>query len=390
MLLVSSQQLYMSLNIHEQFLHFLELSKRPLIVLPENANADDFASAFGCAALLSKMQKPIEIVTSGGRVPKSLEFLNQSAIVRGDLPNIRKLLLSVNVEKAKVDELSYNVEDGHLKIHLIPKTGTWHEKDVKISTDGYKYDLIITIGAQDLESLGELYKLYADFFFQTPIINIDHSSANEHFGQMNLVDINAVSCSEVCHDIFEKIDPSLLDEEISTYLLAGMIFKTKSFRSTNVSPKTLKVAGSLIGRGARRDEIVEKLYKTRSIETLRLWGRALARLKSDPKIGLVWTMLTRQDFINAGADETALENIVEELMMSSPEAKVAALFYEHPENHIEVILKTERPYDALYLGAPFKAAGIREEALLRLNEKDVVTAEKKVISHIKKQLETQK
>lgn len=380
----------MALQIHEQFLNFLEKAKRPLIVLPETANADDFAAAFSCAALLAKMQKPIEIASSGGRLPKSLEFLPNPTNIRGDLPNIRQLTLRVNHQEAKIDELFYDIEDDELKINLVPKTGAWSEKDVTISTDSYRYDLILALGGQDLESFGQLYKDYTDFFYQTPIVNLDHSNANEHFGQMNLVDINAVAVTEVCYDLIEKIDPGLIDEEMATFFLTGMIYKTRSFRSSNVTPKTLKVAGALIARGARRDEIVQQLYKTRTVETLRLWGRALARLKSDAKSNLVWTLLTRQDFTNAGADEAALENIIEELMMSSPQAKIAAVFYETPESGVEVILKADRPFDALYLGAPFRASGRREEALLRLPEKDIVKAEKKVITHIKTCVKEQK
>lgn len=376
----------MPLSIHEQFLHTLEQAKRPLIVLSEEPNADDFAAAFSCAALLSKMQKPVEIVTSGGVTPKSLQFLGTPAPVRGDLPNIRKLTIHVKATETKVDELSYDISGEEVQIHLIPKTGTWNEQDVRITTDSYKFDLIISFGAQGFENFGKLSKQYADFFFQIPIINIDHSSANEHFGQINIVDINAVSSTEVLFDILEHIDKGLIDEEMATFLLTGMIFKTHSFRSTNVSPKTLKVAGKLISAGARRDEIVEKLYKTRTVETLRLWGRALARLKSDEKHGIVWTLLTQQDFANAGAGFEALENIMEELMMSSPHARIAAVFYEHPKKHIEVLLRATRPHDALQLGAPFRAAGTREEARLRLADEDIVLAEKHVITHIKEQV----
>ncbi|MCH8049501.1 hypothetical protein IH979_02200 [Patescibacteria group bacterium] len=376
----------MALATHEQFLSSLERSKRPLIVLPEHSNADEFSAAFGCAALLAKLQKPVEIATSGGGVPKSLAFMNPPVQVRGDLPNIRKLTLKLNAKQAKVDELSYNMEGDELHIHIMPKTGSWTPEDISIHTDSYRYDLIVAIGGADLESFGDLYNDYADFFFQTPIINIDHASANEHFGQINLIDINAVASSEVCHDIFKQIDQSLIDEEVATYFLTGMIYKTKSFRSPNVTPKTLKTAGELIARGARRDDIVEQLYKTRTVETLRLWGRALARLKSDPEVGMVWTLLTRQDFVKAGADEEALENIVDELIISSPDAHIAAIFYEHTDGHIAVILHAQRPHDALSLGAPFRASGTREEAMLRIKEKDIVAAERKVITHIKNQI----
>ncbi|MFH1631911.1 MAG: hypothetical protein ABIA47_02715 [bacterium] len=376
----------MALTTHEQFLTSLERARRPIIILGENANVDDFSAAFGCATLLTKLQKPVEIAGSGGIAPKSLDFLNHKTPIRGDLPNIRKLTFHVNSKHAKIDELSYDHDDDELRIHIIPKTGEWNLNDVKISSDQYRYDLILTIGSADLDSLGGLYKNYQDFFLNTPIINIDHSNANDHFGQINLVDINAVACSEVCHHLFNQIDKDLVDEEVATFFLTGMIFKTKSFRSPNVTPKTLSVAGDLMGRGARRDEIVEKLYKTRSVETLRLWGRALARLKSDPKHSVVWTLITRQDFANAGADEQALENVIDELISSSPEAKVAAVFYEHKDGHISVILHAERPFDALYLGAPFKAIGTREQARLRLDVEDIVEAERRVITHVREQL----
>jgi len=376
----------MALDTHQQFLQSLQRAKRPVILLSENANADDFVSAFSVATLLAKLDKPVEVVSSGGRIPKSIEFAPLQSPVKGDLPNIRKLTIHVDAKDSKVDELSYDVVDGELRIHLLPKSGNWNEEHVRISTDQYKYDLIISIGARELEAFGSIYKRYADFFFNTPIVNIDHHPSNEHFGQLNMVDINAVACSEVCHDLFKQLDESMLDQNVATLLLTGMIYKTKSFRSEKVSPKTLKTAGELISRGADRENIVKHLYKTRSVETLRLWGRALARLKSDPEHSLIWTLLTRQDFTNAGSDESALENVIEELITTSPDSKVAAVFYEGTDDTMHVMLHAAKPHDALFLGAPFNASGTREEAKLRLKEKDVVHAERKVITHLRKQI----
>ena len=54
-----------------------------------------------------------------------------------------------------------------------------------------------------------------------------------------------------------------------------MIAKTKASRRER-DAKTLKVAGSLMPWRQTR-EIVEKLYRTRSVETA--YGRALARLR---------------------------------------------------------------------------------------------------------------
>lgn len=376
----------MSLLPHEQFIAQVQRAERPLIVLRESPHADDFASAFGVAAILKKLGKQTDILSGGGMYPKNLTFLADDHTVRTDLPNIRSLTVHVSLTKAKVDELTSNVEGDELKIHVTPKHGVWSSDDVRISTTSYRYDLILMLGVPDVTSLGAVATAYADFFFHTPIINLDHAGANEHHGHLNLVDISAVANGEACYELFSRIDESLINEYVATCFLAGMVAKTKSFKTPNVTPKTLKVAGMLMNHGAKRDEIVEKLYRTRSVETLRLWGRALARLKANHDAHIAWTLLTKQDFVAAGANEDALDDIVEELLATTPEAAIIAIIYEHADGHIAARLHTERPHDALHLGSPFKAGGTREAARLTIHETDIVAAEKALITHIKNTL----
>jgi nanoRNase/pAp phosphatase (c-di-AMP/oligoRNAs hydrolase) len=375
------------LALHEQFLHTVKRSERPLVLLKELAQADDYAAAFGLAAIFKKLGKNIDIVCGGGKTPDNLQFLNVSQPVKGDLTNLRSLTLHVNLSKAKVEELSYNIVGDELRIHVIPKSGHWTQDHVKIATGAYRYDLIITLGTPDLKSLGSIFTHYADFLYHTPIINIDHTPGNEHYGQTNIVDAGATSVCEVTHDLIKNLDQELFDIDVATCLLTGMIAKTKSFRAPNVAPKTLHAASSLMALGAKREEIVERLFRTRSVETLRLWGRALARLKADQKLGLVWTLLTRQDFANAGATEDSLTDIVSELLTTAPEAKVVAIFYEHTGGYVAVHLFAEKPHDALLLGTPFKASGTRERARLVPTERDIVEAEKSVIAHLRQTLE---
>ncbi len=377
----------MSNSNYEQFLQIIERAKQPIILLAEQAHVDDFVAAFSIASLMAKMQKTITIVTEKGRAPQSLSFLKHTPIIKNDLEHVRKMTLQVDLKQTKVDQLSYEIKENALHIHLTPKSGEWRNEDVSVSTDGYKYDLIITIGLQNLESLGELFTKYSHFIFDTPIINIDHQTTNEHFGQINLVDIRAVSNTEVCFDIMKKIDESLIDQETATHLLTGMISKTKSFRADHVTPRTLKLAGDLIALGARREEIVENLYKTKTVETLRLWGRALARLKSSMKNEIVWSMVTRQDFVSAGAEDVSAEDVVEELMMNSPNAKIGVLFFELPNKQIKAVIQTNHPFDALYLGAPFRASGTKERAIIHPSHKEIVQAEKAVIQHIENQID---
>jgi len=139
-----------------------------------------------------------------------------------------------------------------------------------------------------------------------------------------------------------------------------------------------------MAKGAKREAIVDHLYRTRSVETLRLWGRALARLKADVDRGMVWTLLSQQDFLHAGTGEEMLSGIVEELISSSPTAKIAILLYEDVENHTTAIVHTRRPHDAIVLSMPFKPSGTHEEARLYFPNKRLIEVEHLLIDHIKK------
>ncbi len=377
----------MSRSIHEQFLETIERAKAPLIVLRETADIDSFSAGFALAGFIAMLEKPVAIAVSGGNIPRSLGFLRQTAAIHGDLPNIQKLIVQVGTNGAQLDSLAYHIEKDGIYIHLTPKSGAFSASDVVVNADGYKYDLIITLGVSELADIGDLFRRYTDFFYDTPIINIDHKSSNEHFGALNLVDIRSVATSEIVYELIHQIDQTRLNEDIVTACLTGMMHATRSFRSTNVTPKTLSIAGDLMARGAKRDLIVEHLYKTRSVETLRLWGRALARIKSHTESGLVWSLLTAQDFALSGADESTLQQIIEELLLNAPMAKVGAIFYEDGEKNIRVLLEAIRPYDAIQLGAPFTASGTRESANLLLRNTRIQDAEKRVTEHLKQELQ---
>lgn len=362
----------------------IERSKTPLLVVAEGGGADAFASALGVADFLKKMDKPVHIVSADPHAPSQYAFLNhQSHPVHPALERAVTFVIHVNTATTPLEEISYDANHEELRIFLSPREGMWGENDVKFSKTQYRHDLIVCVGAKNLAACAHLFEAHPDFFYRTPIINIDHTTHNEHFGHYNLVDVTASACGEVCHDWVSAVAPELLDEHMSTQFLAGMMAKTKGFRSPKVTPKTLQVASSLVAKGARRDEIVEHLYRTRSVETLRLWGRAMARLRSDEERGLVWSLLSAQDFVQAGAGAKSLSGIAEELMNGSPNIHAALLLYEDEQHETHAVLHSRPPHDAIVLAMPFKPAGTHEEAHLYFGKKTLPEVEKLVLGHLK-------
>ncbi|PJA45317.1 hypothetical protein CO174_03995 [Candidatus Uhrbacteria bacterium CG_4_9_14_3_um_filter_50_9] len=376
----------MALKQSQQVLEAIKRSNRPLICVPASGGPDTYASAMGIANVLKKLEKHPTIVAADGAAPKNLHFLENHKDIQPRLENLRQFVIELDASKTKVEEVSYEMKDDKLLLYLSPKKGFWDQKDVRASASGYRFDLIICIGSADYESCAHLYRENPDFFFRTPIINIDHSPENEHYGQLNIVDLTASACGEVCHDLIESIEPGLIDEHTATAFLTGMIAKTKSFKTNNVTPKTLQTASKLIAKGANRDLIVQQLYRTRSVNTLRLWGRALARLKADEETKMVWTLLSQQDFMHAGGAEDDLPDVIDELIASSPNAKVVILLYEMSDRNICAIVRTERPLDAIQLTSQFNTAGTREEVRLCFNKKTIVQVEQELTKAIKEKL----
>jgi nanoRNase/pAp phosphatase (c-di-AMP/oligoRNAs hydrolase) len=377
----------MALQETQQIFETVKRSKRPLICLPAGSGADEFASAVGLAHVLRKLDCETTIVSAQGTPPENLCFLPGHEHIKADLEEVERFVIELDASSTPVSELSYELDEDKLYVYLSPKKGKWGENDVRLKSSGYRHDLIICIGATDLESCAHFFEDHPDFFFQTPIINIDHNPENEHFGEINLVDLTAGAIGEVCHDFVDEIEPELFDEHIATAFLTGMIAKTKSFKQSGIKPKTLQTASKLMAYGADREEIIRRLYRRRSVPTLRLWGRALARLKSDETTGLVWSLLSQQDFMRAGAEDDDLPDVIDELISSSPEASVVLLLYEDKNKAIRGIVRTEKPFHAGRLTQPFSGDGTHEEARLTFNGDHIVKVEKNIVPKLKERIQ---
>ncbi|MCC7522315.1 hypothetical protein IT407_00730 [Candidatus Uhrbacteria bacterium] len=351
----------MALRPEQQAVELISRAKNILITTREHASTDSLSSAVAMGLVLKKLNKTFDICVPGYDAAAHPAFLPKLDI-RHKPGAMRAFHISLDVRETPLSELLYDVKDGKLEITLVPKQGDWMPKDVAFKHGDDRYDLIIALDSPDMASLGDIAKNQADFVYRTTIINIDHSAANEAWGQVNLVDLNAVSTSEVLFTFLQGWNKSFIDEALATSLLAGMISKTKGFRTQNVTPKTLKTSSELVTLGAKRGDIVSALWRTQSIANLKLWGRVLSRLEQDRELGLVWSILGESDFLEAGAKADALEGVVDELISYAPEAKTVLLAVKKTDGlHVHVF--AQAPRSAAELARVFEGSGNRERAL---------------------------
>lgn len=375
----------MALKENEQIISAIQKSRHILITFKKDYSQDALASALGFAHILKKAGKLVDVACDEFSLPTNLNFLVGAQEIITRINHLQKFVISLDTSENKIEELSYNHEGDKLKIFITPKNGSFSKEDVSTSYTDYKYDLIVTFDTPDLNSLGKIYQSSTDFFFNTTIINIDNNPDNENFGQINLINLNAVASAEIIYNLINDWQPELIDADSATAFLAGLITKTKSFKTPNVTPKTLEIAGQLLAANADRDLIIKKLYRSRSLSTLNLWGRALARLKSHDNNRLIWSLISDNDFLEAQSNPTELPEVIEELISFIPGVEAVVLFYQQGQN-ICVLIKTLKNNNAVYLAGNFGAQGNSSTATFCLDNKNLVEAESEVIEVVKEKL----
>lgn len=375
----------MARTMEEQAVELLRRSQKVLITTCEHPSLDEVASVCALTHCLKAEGRAFDLVIPG--LTEIPSFLPTNGLqIHSQVGALRVFHFKLDVSQVPLQELLYEVRDGLLDITLLPKEGGWTGADARFTAADDRYDLVIAIGAADKQSLGELSRRETDFLSRTVTINMDCDATNEYWSQVNIVDLRKSSVSEVMHAWLETWATNHLTADVATCLLAGIVAKTRAFRTPNLQPETLERAAKLVALGGRREEVVYGIWRTRSIASLRLWGAALSRLENDPATGLVWTSLTEADLLEVGGDIDAMDGLVEELIRYAPEAKAVVIF-QHRAHHLHARLLTVDSHSAVELTRPFQGTGTRETATFRISEVFPQTEQQqRVIEQLKSQL----
>ncbi|MFA6919102.1 MAG: DHH family phosphoesterase [Patescibacteria group bacterium] len=378
----------MAFTANQQIFELVRKNNSFLITIKRDWSGDALAASLVLAMALKKLGKNVDVACDNFKTPTNLGFL-PTLEIKNHLSNLQKFIVSLNTARTKLGEFNYDHSDGKLNIYITPEEGQFNHEDVSTSISDYKYDIIFVIGTPDLHALGTIYANQSDFFYTKPKINIDHSPKNEYFGDINVVNLASSSTSEIIYELINESEPGLIDEDIATYILSGIIMATKNFKTKGVTPHTMNLASELISKGARREQIIQCLYQNRFISTLKLWGRVLSRLNNDLDDKLIWSVLSHQDFLETSTTPEELEDVIEELIVSMPKTEIIVLIYEADKfNNHEVcaIVYSAKNFDASWVTEKFNSIGNKEIAKFSLTGVTLSQAERTIIEEIKNKI----
>jgi phosphoesterase RecJ-like protein len=216
------------------------------------------------------------------------------------------------------------------------------------SVDG-PFDLVVLT---DCPNPGRTEGLIDQARAATPVvINIDHHPDNRRYGHVNWIDIQAAATGEMVYRLLVALELPLTPA-IATNLFTAVHTDTGSFRYSNVTAATFRIAADLVAAGAEPAVVSSALYERRAGDALRLLAAALARVEVSEDGRVAWLALP------AGAvPETFIES--EELVnypRSIESVRVACLLRARGAE-VKVSLRGKGDVDVQKIAAKFGGGG---------------------------------
>jgi len=368
-------------NIENDFKKLIEKAKKIILFVPEENHPDHIACAFALYHLLKKMGKSPAFFQNHP-LSEKLSFLEKPEKIISDLSGSRDFVIIFNTEKNKIIDTKTEQEENQYKIIITPEKGSIHPKDFSFIPANFKYDLIITIGAESLEKLGKIYYENTDLFFEVPKINIDNHNSNDNYGQVNLVDSIASSPAEIIAKIALENYENLLDKDIAQALLAGIVSATESFQQPTTTPIAMIISARLMKFKADQPTIIRYLYKTKSLSFLKLWGRVMARLNWDKKDSFIWSLISEEDFVQSHSDKNDIPFILEEIQKNFSDGQVYAIIYAGENSNVSALLRFEDEKVAEAFTEKYELPTSKNVSI-NFENKNLLDVEKEIMKNIK-------
>ncbi len=250
-------------SVKQQIVDKIKDSNNVLVTVNSNPSVDELSAALGITLLINKLNKHATAVFSGA-IPSAIEFLEPEKTFENTVNSLRDFIIALDKEKA--DHLRYKVVDDMVKIFITPYRTTISENDLDFSQGDYNVEMVLAIGVKKEEDLDRALESHGRILHDATVAAISLDTAS-NLGGIEWVDTKASSYSEMLVHLADalKSDKRLIDEQIATAFLTGIVAATDRFSNDKTSADVMTVAAELMAAGANQQLIAIKLEEGNSI-----------------------------------------------------------------------------------------------------------------------------
>lgn len=170
------------------------------------------------------------------------------------------------------------------------------------------------------------------------LVVFDHHVSNPRYGEINIIDPNVAATAELLGRFFQSVN-FVIDKNLATCLLTGLYTDTDAFSNLATTPEALAMGSLLLKQGANFKEITANTMQNKSIPALKLWGRALERLRLDVEKGIAVTVIRDSDLVECQARLEDSEGIAS-LLNHLADVKMSMVLREQGDGTVKGSLRT--------------------------------------------------
>ena len=226
-----------------------------------------------------------------------------------------------------------------------------HIEDIKTEPDLDRiYDAFVVL---DCGSLDRIEPFAEMFILAKKTICIDHHISNTDFANVNLVEQDWSSASEVLYTTF---DEEKVNKDVATCIYTGIIHDTGVFKYSSTSAQTMNIAGKMMEYGIEYSDIIDNTFYSKTYIQNQILGRALLEsvLFYDGKC--IFSSISKEMMEFYDVDGKSLGGIVEQLRLTDG-VEVAIFMYEIEDGEYKVSLRSKRIIDVSKIAMEFGGGG---------------------------------
>ncbi len=218
-----------------------------------------------------------------------------------------------------------------------------------------RYDAFIVVDS-DPPRTGLFDKTYpADV-----LINIDHHVTNPLAWPLTWLDSAASATGEMVYGLIQELGVRT-DRDIALCLYTAIFTDTGSFRYSNTTPESMKIAATLLETGADPWLVTENVYESFSYPRLKLLGTVIADMERSADGRTAWVVVTDELYRRTNTTAEDTDNFVN-FVRSVKGVEVAVLFRQTGNAQYKISLRSKGRVDLSRLAQSFGGGGHKNAA----------------------------
>ncbi len=192
------------------------------------------------------------------------------------------------------------------------------------------------------------------------LINIDHHITNSSTWAETWLDPSAAATGEMIYRLIREFGTPL-DRDIALCLYTAIFTDTGSFRYTNTSSGSMKIAALLLEAGADPWLVTENVYESFAFRRLKLLGNILSAMERSEDGRVAWVVVTEELYRKTGTSAEDTDNFIN-FVRSVKGVEVAVLFRQTADKEYKISLRSKGRIDLSGLAQSLGGGGHRNAA----------------------------